>query len=111
MTDIDITDPADTLTLSEACRVLPRGRRGARPHLSTLIRWITTGAPAPDGTRVRLSAIHIGGKWITSRAALQDFAAALTPQLQPKSEPMPRTPAQRRRASDEAARELKQDGI
>ena len=68
----------DTLTLAEACRVLPRGRRGARPHLSTLIRWIIDGSVARDGRRVRLSAVRVGGKWITSRVALREFSEALT---------------------------------
>jgi hypothetical protein len=107
MIDIDITSD-DTLTLAEACRILPRGRRGAKPHLSTLVRWITAGAPAADGGRVRLAAVRVGGKWITSRAALRAFALALTAR---EIVPTPRTPPQRRRASEQAAKELERVGI
>jgi len=83
---IDVTN-SDTLTLTEACRVLPPGRNGSRPHLSTLLRWIMHGVPAPDGRRVRLAAVRMGGKWLISRAALADFAEALTPRLD--TEPAP----------------------
>ena len=39
---LDITTE-DTLTLTDACKVLPRGRNGARPQLSTLLRWVLEG--------------------------------------------------------------------
>ena len=111
MTDIDVTSE-DTLTLTEACRLLPRGRNGSKPHLSTLLRWITTGAPAPDGRRVKLAAIRCGAKWVTSRAALREFTAALTPATSDApSSPPPRSPATRRRASERAAAELTKAGI
>jgi hypothetical protein len=110
MTEIDVTSH-DTLTLAEACRILPKGRKGSRPHLSTIIRWITAGAPARDGRRVTLAAVRCGGKWITSRAALREFAAALTPALSDTPGTPPRTPGQRQRATARAARELEKLGI
>jgi hypothetical protein len=112
MTAIDVTSD-DTLTLREACRLLPHGRNGARPHLSTLLRWILRGAPAPDGRRVKLAAVRCGAKWITSREALREFSLALTPA--PASDepvsPPPRSPGQRRRASARAAEQLERAGI
>jgi hypothetical protein len=106
---IDVTSD-DTLTLAEACRVLPRGRHGSRPHLSTILRWILRGAPAPDGRRVKLDAVRCGAKWVTSRAALREFAAALTPAIEtPRS--LPRTLGQRQRASERAAKLLNEVGI
>ena len=110
MTAIDITDP-DTIRLSQACRELPPGRNNSRPHLSTLLRWILTGATAPDGRRVKLAAVRLGGKWLTSRVALAEFAAALTPSTDDQATPSPRTPVQRRRASERAARGLESVGI
>jgi hypothetical protein len=107
---IDITSD-DTLTLTEACRVLPRGRNGSRPHLSTVLRWILQGAPAPDGRRVKLAACRVGAKWITSRAALREFSAALTPRSDGESAPLPRTPCQGTRASERAAKALERAGI
>jgi hypothetical protein len=109
---IDITSD-DTLTLAEACRILPRGRNGSRPHLSTILRWILHGAPAPDGRRVKLAAVRCGAKWITSRTALREFVAALTPRVdgEPAPAPPPRTPTQRQRANERAARELEKAGM
>jgi hypothetical protein len=75
---IDILS-ADRLTLAEACQLVPPARKNTRPHLSTVLRWITEGAPGPNGDRVRLAAVRFGGRWITSRQALRDFAKALTP--------------------------------
>jgi hypothetical protein len=110
MTPIDVTSP-DTLTLTEACALLPRGRNGSRPHLSTLVRWITHGAPAPDGRLVRLAAARCGGKWVTSRAALNEFVAVLTPRPEGGPRLAPRTSPQRRRASARAEKELEKRGL
>jgi hypothetical protein len=111
MAAIDITSD-DTLTLSEACALLPRGRNGAKPHLSTLLRWILQGAPAPGGQRVRLGAVRCGGKWITSRQALREFTEALTPRLASDPAPAPsRTPGRRQRAGERAGKQLEKLGI
>jgi hypothetical protein len=111
VTTPDITDPDDTLSLSQACRTLPRGRNGSRPHLSTLLRWIRDGVGTPDGHRVRLGAVRIGSRWVTSRRSLQAFAEALTPQTDIEQAPVPRTPGQRSRASERAAQVLESAGI
>lgn len=50
-------------------------------HPSTVVRWITTGVPGPDGVRVRLDGLRLGQKWRTSREALQRFGEAITPRL------------------------------
>jgi len=107
MLDIDPTSD-DAVSLTDACRLLPRGRNGSKPHLSTLLRWIRIGVPGPDGQRVKLAALRCGGKWITSRAALREFAAALTPRVESDSQPspVPRSPRARRRASERAAAKL-----
>jgi hypothetical protein len=107
---IDITSD-DTLTLAGACRILPRGRHGSRPHLSTVLRWILHGAPAPDGRRVKLAAVRVGCKWVTSRAALQEFVHALTPRLAGEPGPPPRSPTQRRRADGRAKKQLEEAGF
>ena len=54
----------------------------AKPQISTAVRWIEVGAPARDGTRVRLSAIRCGGRWLTSRAALREFTERLTARIE-----------------------------
>ena len=60
-----------TLGLAEAARSLPAGRKGRRPHLSTLLRWILEGVRGPRGERVRLEGLRLGSRWITSKEALQ----------------------------------------
>jgi hypothetical protein len=64
--------------LSEAARLLPHGRGGNPVSLSSLLRW--------SGERVHLEAVRLGGRWVTSREALQRFAQRLTPQ-RPVAEP------------------------
>ena len=103
---IDLTTEPP-VPLAEAVKLIPPARSGKRTHLSTLLRWILTGAKAPDGTRVKLEAVRLGGRWMTSREALQRFAEALTPSLSDTPAlPIPRAPTARRRASERAEAEL-----
>src|SRR5262245_36402702 len=112
MPAIDVT-AEDTLTLDQARALLPPGRNGAKPTLGCMLRWIFDGAYAlgPDGRRtdekVRLEAVRFGGRWITSKEALNRFSERLTPRLDgDASEAKPRTPAKRARSSERAAAEL-----
>jgi hypothetical protein len=91
--------------------VLPPGRRGRPVSLSCILRWVHTGVPGPSGERVRLEALRVGGRWTTSREALQRFAERLTPHLADEMQPAPRGPAKRRRASERAAAQLDQLGV
>jgi hypothetical protein len=109
MVDIDPTSD-DILTLTQASHVSPPGRNGARPHISTLVRWILQGCVTRDGRRVRLSAIRWGGKWLTSRAAMREFAEQLTPPLEPEFS-APRGASNRRLAEERTANVLAEDGI
>jgi hypothetical protein len=96
--------------LAQVARSLPSQRNGRPVHPGTLVRWILVGVCGPDGSRVKLAACRVGGRWATSRAALDRFSAALTPH----TEAMPlavRTPSQRQRASERAAAELEKLGI
>jgi hypothetical protein len=61
------------ICLAQAAKLLPPGRRGKATHVSTLMRWINPGARG-----VRLEAVRLGGRWLTSAAALQRFADRLT---------------------------------
>jgi hypothetical protein len=82
-----------------------------RTCLSTVLRWVLRGSRAPDGSLVRLEAVRLGGKWVTSREALQRFAEKLTPTFDNKPAEPPRSPTARARASARAARELERVGI
>jgi hypothetical protein len=99
------------LSLASAAKLVPPARGGKRCHLSTLLRWILHGAKSPTGEVVRLEAVRLGGRWVTSREALQRFVERLTPSLGAESPPAPRTARHRRRASDRAAAELDSLGI
>jgi hypothetical protein len=108
---IDITTES-LLRLHDATTLLPAGRGGARPNISTILRWILRGVPGPDGERVRLEGVRIGARWVTSREALQRFGEALTPRLDgDKSGGPTRTPTQRQRAIDRATKKLEAAGV
>jgi hypothetical protein len=61
------------LFVSEVPRHLPRGRGGRPVHLLTVLRWIRQGVRG-----VRLEALKLGGRWVTSREALARFMARLS---------------------------------
>jgi hypothetical protein len=69
---IDITHET-LVTLSQAARSLPPGRKGKPSHLATVQRWILHGVRG-----VRLEGVRLGGRWLTSREALARFAERLT---------------------------------
>lgn len=58
----------DLLAIADAAKELPE-----RPHCSTMQRWHKRGIRG-----VKLEAIRIGGRWFTSRQALQRFVRNTT---------------------------------
>jgi excisionase family DNA binding protein len=46
----------------------------------TVRRWIEDGVNALDGSRLRLTAKRVGGRWRVARANLGAFLAALQPE-------------------------------
>jgi hypothetical protein len=107
---IDLT--AETIIpLKTACTRVPPARDGKRTHLATILRWIMNGARGPNGERVKLEAVRLGGRWMTSHEALQRFAERLTPATAETPMATPRTPTARRRAAERAGQELEKLGI
>lgn len=100
-----------TISLAAAARMLPPGRRGRPVNISTLFRWITDGVRLPDGQRVRLEAIRLGARWLTSIPALERFAARQTPDLDAERPAPSRTPTARTKASEQARRRLEKVGV
>ena len=98
------------LTLNQAARLLPPSRCGRPVHLSCIFRWVRDGVRLLDGSRVRLEAIRLGGRWLTSVEALERFAAAQTPNLADRPQ-LPRTFTIRRLASERAEAHLQKLGI
>jgi hypothetical protein len=83
--------------------------RGGRPcHPSTIARWATKGIRLPNSQILKLEVLRCGNTFRTSRAALRRFLEAQqdTTAIDP-----PRTPTERRRASDRAAAELADMGV
>lgn len=99
------------LTLNQTAKRLPCGRQGRPMHMSAVLRWIISGLPGPNGRRVRLEALRVGGRWVSSEEALQRFAQRLTPRLEDDTTLSPRTASQRERASARAAEKLANEGI
>jgi hypothetical protein len=98
-----------TLTLNQAARLLPPSRRGRPVTLSCVLRWVLQGVRTPAGT-VRLEAVRLGGRWLTSLEALERFAAAQTPQVDGSAPPTPRAVAAKRRAAERAGALLEKVG-
>ena len=96
------------ISLAQAAARYPGHRGAKRLHPATLTRWILTGVKALDGRRVKLEAMRVGSRWLTSEAALQRFADALGAPA--PSNPPSRTPTTRQRASEKADAELRAMG-
>jgi hypothetical protein len=101
------------LSLSAAGRLFPGHRGGASVDPSTVFRWVTKGTKTARGQVVKLEAVRVGTRWLTSRGAVARFVAALTaasdsaPAAAP---PTTRTPAARRRAVEKAVTTLEAMG-
>jgi hypothetical protein len=97
------------ISLRQGARDLPPARRDRPVTISCLLRWILDGVETPTG-RVHLEAIRLGGRWLTSREALQRFAERLTPER--KDAPVThRSTAARDKASARAEAELQRRGF
>lgn len=96
-------------TLIDAARQgpehLPPSRNGRPVHSSFLIRAITKGING-----VRLEAVRVGSRWITSVEALQRWAERQTSAYLSGEQPTKRSVAQRQRAAERADRELRRRG-
>jgi Protein of unknown function (DUF1580) len=98
------------LSLKNAADLLPDGRNGRPVHFSCVLRWVQTGAKAPNGERVRLEAVRVGCRWLTSVEALGRFAARLTPEFSATLPPV-RTAKKRAAAAARAVKQLGDEGI
>jgi hypothetical protein len=56
--------------------ILPAAPSGKPLCRSAVWRWVSNGLPGPDEKRVRLEAVRLGRRWMTSRQALARFMAA-----------------------------------
>jgi hypothetical protein len=65
----EVLGPKNLVPLAQAVQFFPAS---ARPAYKSLTRWVTTGVRG-----VKLRAQLIGGRWWTTRAAVEAFLAAL----------------------------------
>lgn len=103
MIDLD-----QAIQLKEVCRIRPGLNR------ATVHRWVQRGVIVPDGRRVRLEAVRVGGIWMTDRAAVNRVVAECTGSVSDKpagENPPARTVSQRERAAGKAETELISLGI
>jgi hypothetical protein len=107
---IDLSTEA-VLSLAEAAKLLPSARLGRPVSFACILRWILNGTKSPDGRIVKLEALRLGSRWVTSREALQRFAERLTPPMESEPTATPRTPGHRRRVLERTARDLEKLGI
>jgi hypothetical protein len=100
------------INIHEAATLFP-GRDGKKKlNFSTVWRWVLKGLRTNDGRLIRLEAVRLGGRWVTSREAIARFTEALTPK--PDDDPpgpAPRTPAQRKRDLRTADEKLAAIGV
>ena len=99
------------LALSAAGRLFPAHRGTGSVDPSTVFRWVIRGSKSSDGRIVKLEAVRVGGRWLTSQAALTRFVAALSASVESPPHQLPcRTPTERTRASAAAGRKLREMG-
>ncbi len=96
--------PEELLRLSQAARLVPGRDNGKRVYVNTLWRWCSKGLKG-----VRLKSTMAGGHRCTTRRWLTEFFEALNGLTAAggDSPPRPRTPGQRRKASERAVEELR----
>lgn len=97
-----------------AAKRLGTFRNGRPTHPSTVTRWVTRGIVLPDGRNLKLEAIKLNGRFVTSVAAVVRFVAAQQhdgPDGDGGPESGSRTPSRRRHAAAQAVEELRRLGV
>jgi hypothetical protein len=56
-------------------------------HPASISRWISNGILDSGGNRVRLGAFRLGGRWVTTEAAVHEFVQHLS--AAPEQSPAP----------------------
>ena len=99
------------VTLSAVARTIPGARGATRISPTTVWRWCVKGTNTPDGRLVKLEYYRVGARVMTTAEAVRRYITALT--LTPTdapTQPAARTPSERQRASEKAAKELERMG-
>jgi len=102
----------EKLSIYDAAALFQGRTPGKNLCFSTIWRWILKGAHDVDGNIVRLEAVRLGGRWVTSREAIARFSENLTKgeSIDSDEKKINTSSAERKRA-DQAAKKLKKLGI
>jgi hypothetical protein len=102
----------DGLSLAQAARVVPAFRAGRPTHVATIWRWAAKGVRIGGGRVVKLETCRVGGRQLTSRAALSRFILAQSATNSAESTlPVQKTPAQKNRLARIAKDKLDKLGM
>lgn len=94
-----------------AGRLLGTYRGGRTATAAAVIRYVRSGVSV-RGAIIKLEGIRVaGGRYVTSRAALIRFVAAMNQPDATVNSTVPQTLSSRRRAADDAERELDAMGV
>jgi hypothetical protein len=103
------------LSLSQAARLIPPSRQNRPVSPSCLWRWHRSGVKTANGRTVRLEAVWLVNRLVTTEEAVRRFIAAQQPEAaacSPPTEsvPIPRTRSvdRRQRDSERALRDLQE---
>lgn len=110
---IDEILAGDGISLAQAARLVPAFRPGRPTNPATVWRWAAKGVRLSNNTVIKLETCRIGGRQMTSRAALGRFIAAQTmpADVEPGPTPAATTPAKRNRQATRASEELDRIGV
>jgi hypothetical protein len=104
-----IISDGEQVALADAGKCVGEMRNGPAVHPCTMGRWALWGVRSATGRRVYLDHARLGGKTVTTRAALVRFFAEQSER--PNDVPIPRTPTERQRAAERATAELEAMGV
>jgi hypothetical protein len=103
------------ISFAQAARLIPPSRQDRPVSPSCIWRWHRVGVTTTDGRRVKLEAVWLVNRLVTSEQAVQRFIAALQPTNAPppdtadsRSVLRTRHDSRRQRDSEKALRELQE---
>lgn len=100
----------DRLSMVQAAKKIPSFRGGRPTSPATLSRWVSDGVRLPTGETVRMEAERVGGRWVTSTAALARFIARQSEAWRVQAPAATRTVNRRERQAAKTSRVLDQLG-
>jgi hypothetical protein len=98
----------DNLGFAAAAKLFGQSRKDSSVSPSCVWRWAKHGVEISGGDRVRLEALKLGSRWLTSKGAMQRFLARLQRADQTTSA---RTTKERSASDADAGRQLQRFGI